>query len=167
MGLSLYEIDMGIRSFLDSLYDSMDEDGCVPEGDFEALEALNEARDAKIDNIACYIKELDARAKARKAESDRLKKLAESDNKKVERLKEYLSRSMVASGNLNFDSERTHISFRKSESVLIPDESVIPKKWMAKKIEYKPDKKAISAFLKGGGKVKGATLETKQNIQIK
>lgn len=165
--MSLYEIDANIRSMLDSMYDSMDETGEIPDGDFEALEAMNMARNAKIDNIACYIKELDARAKARKAESDRLKKLADADAKKVERLKAYLTRSMVESGNLTFDSERTHITFRKSESASIPDESLIPKKWMVKNVEYKPDKKGILAFLKGGGKVKGATLETKQNIQIK
>jgi len=167
MKMTLYEIDANIRSMLDSLYDSMDETGEIPEGDFEALEALNAARDAKIDNVACYIKEIDARAKARKAESDRLKKLADADSKKVERLKAYLTRSMVESGNLTFDSERNHITFRKSESASIPNESLIPKKWMVKNVEYKPDKKGILAFLKGGGKVKGATLETKQNIQIK
>ena len=167
MGLSLYEIDGNIRNILDSLYDSMDETGEIPDGDFEALEALNEARNVKIDNIACYIKELTARGKARKEQSDALKKLAESDIKKAERLKEYLSRSILESGSKTFDSERTHISFRKSESASIPDETVIPKKWMVKKVEFKPDKKAILAFLKGGGKVKGATLETKQNIQIK
>lgn len=167
MNMSLYEIDANIRALLETLYESMDEDGCIPEGDFEALEALNVARNAKIDGVACYIKELDARAKARKAEAERIKKLAESDAKKVERLKEYLSRSILESGKKEFDSERTHITFRKSEAASIPDESLIPKKWMVKKVEYKPDKKGILAFLKGGGKVKGATLETKQNIQIK
>lgn len=167
MNMSLYEIDASIRTMLESLYDSMDEDGCIPEGDFEALEALNVARNAKIDGVACYIKELDARAKARKAEAERIKKLADADAKKVERLKDYLSRSILESGKTTFDSERTHITFRKSESANIPDESLLPKKWLVKKVEYKPDKKGILAFLKNGGKVKGATIETKQNIQIK
>ena len=92
--MSLYEIDENIRALLETLYDSMDEDGCLPEGDFEALEALNEARDAKIDGVACYIKEIKARGEARKAESDRLKKLADSDMRTVERLKDYLTLSM-------------------------------------------------------------------------
>lgn len=167
--LTLFRIDDEIRSILDSLYDAIDDDGVVDGSpvDFTSLEELNVARNAKIDGVACYIKELEARAAARKAESDRLKKLADSDTNKAKGLRTYLALSMDRNNQKEFDSDKNHIYFRDTDAVDIPDASIIPKKYMRKKVSFEPDKKAIKEILMANGKVRGASLKKNHNIQIK
>ena len=53
---TLYEIDESIKALID------EETGEI--ADFEAFEALNLERDAKLENIALYIKDLKADAEA-------------------------------------------------------------------------------------------------------
>lgn len=163
MGRSLFDIDGEIRAFLDNLYLSMDEDGTLPEADFEALEALNAERDRKIDNIALYYKELQIEATALKAEADKLTQRAKIATNKAERLKKYLADSMDGQP---YESAKNKISWRTSESVEI-DEKALPKKYFTKKVELKPDKTGIKELLRGGMKIKGAQLVKKNNIQIK
>ena len=173
--MTLFDIDARIRSFLDSLYGSVDEDGVVEAVDFSELESLQAEREAKIESIALYVKELEIEAKALKDESDVLKQRATVATNKAKRLKKYLSDSLwaenaerlaTAKDKTVFESTRCKLSFRKSEKLVV-DEKELPKKYFTKKIELKPDGDAIKAILKAGGKVKGATLETNQNIQIK
>ena len=173
--MTLFDIDAKIRSFLDSLYSSVDEDGVVEAVDFSELESLQEERETKIESIALYIKELEVEAGALKAEADKLKQRANVATNKAQRLKKYLSDSLwaenaerlaTAKDKTVFESTRCKLSFRKSEKLVV-DEKSLPKKYFAKKVEYKPDNDAIKAILKAGGTVKGAVLETNQNIQIK
>ena len=165
--MNLFDINNNIRAFLDKLYSSVDETGEISQGDWEALEGLTEARDTKIENIALYIKEMEAQAEAIKAEADRLTARAKSAQKKADRLKDYLSMNLQREKQMDFETSRCKISFRKSEVVSIPDENYLPKKYLSKNITYTPDKKAIKEQLKAGKAVRGATIITKQNIQIK
>ena len=58
------------------------------------------------------------------------------------------------------------IGFRKSVSVKV-DENALPAEYFTIKEDKQPDKTAIKAALLGGAVISGATLEEKQNIQIK
>ena len=72
--MTLYEIDNEIRAFLDKMLDAVDEEtGEIIDIDPAELEQLNEAREQKIENIALYIKNLEADAKAIKEEEKNLK----------------------------------------------------------------------------------------------
>lgn len=165
--MNLFDINNNIRAFLDQLYSSVDDTGEITQGDWEALEELTEARDTKIENIALYIKEMEAQAEAIKAEADRLTARAKSAQKKADRLRAYLTMNLQRESMDKFETSRCQISFRKSEVVSIPDENYLPKKYLTKKVTYAPDKKAIKEELKAGKAVRGATIITKQNIQIK
>lgn len=164
--MNLFDINRSIRDFIDNLYLSADEDGVIPEGDLKALEELTEARDTKIENIALYIKELDAEEEALKAEAEKLKVRAQTAQNKARRLREYLTLNLQNNEISKFETSRCKITFRKSEAVDV-DENLIPKKYMNKKVTFSPDKKTIKELLKAGKAVKGATLITKDNIQIK
>ena len=59
--------------------------------DIEAVEALEMERDAKIENIGLWIKDLTAQAEAIKAEKNKLAEREKSAKNKVERLKEFLT----------------------------------------------------------------------------
>lgn len=164
---SLYELDSRIQSFIDELYTSVDEDGCIPENINEQLEALTVERAKKLENIVLYIKNLTALADDIKQEEKNLKARRESIEKKAESLIKYVSDSMLKNGESAMESSRYKLSFRRSESVEIVDESLIPKKFKAKEIVFKIQKAEIKKALKSGIKVKGAELLEKQNLQIK
>lgn len=161
--MTLFEIDEQIRAELNRLLEQVDEDGCIT-GDFSTIEALNKEREAKIEGIALYYKEVLAEAKAIKEEADKLAKRAKVTQNKAERLKDYLSFILQSSETEKFATTKVKLSFRPSEQVVIDDESLIAKKWM--KIKAEPDKAGIKQALKEGAKIKGAHLEARKNIQI-
>lgn len=165
--MTLYEINDSIRATLEAIYNNVDDDGVINAGDMEALEALTIERNTKIENIALYIKELNAEAEAIKAEAAKLTKRAKAAENKAERLKNYLSVNLLSNGERNFTTARCKIGFRSSNAVTITDEAAIPKKYITKKITTAPDKKAIKEALEAGKAIKGATLEAHENIQIK
>lgn len=153
---SLYEIDRSILECIDA------ETGELI--DPERLEALNMERSQKIENIALWIKNLQSDALAYKAEKEAFEQREKAALKKVEQLKKYLGEAL---GGQAFNTNKCAISFRKSTSVEIEENAKIPKKYLAKKIEYKPDKTLIGQALKSGLRIAGCVMKTKQNIQIK
>lgn len=152
---SLYEIDNYILNCFD------EETGEIL--DEELLNALEIAKDKKIENIACFIKNLNLEAAAIKTEIDNLKKRMESKVKKADSLKKYLS------GHLDrnkFETSRCCINVRKTESVNAPDVNLLDEKFIRVKTSIEPDKTAIKKALKAGEEVKGASLVTGKSITI-
>jgi len=164
--MTMFEIKEEIRHLLENLYTEADEDGCVSDETMAALEALNEAKEDKMESIALYYKEMQAEADAIKAEAENLANRAKSTQKKADSLKAYLSRILQEDGMEKFSTARVKVTFRSSEAVIV-DEDNVSKTYLKKNIKYVPDKTAIKEALKAGKKVKGAYLETRQNIQIK
>ena len=162
---SLYEINNEIEQALNDLLASADQEtGEVDENLVTALADLKMQREEKLDNIGAYIKNLAAEAAMLEAEEKALKERREAKERKIESLKTYLGDALNGE---KFESARVFCSWRKSESVSIQDENLIPKSFMVKKVTYSPDKKAIKEAIKNGKKVKGAVIETKNNLQIK
>lgn len=133
--------------------------------DSSYLDNLEMLRDEKIENIAKWIKNLDSDIEQLKNQKDIFDSRMKAAERKRDSLKNYLS--FVLSGDKWEASDKSvKISWRRSEVVCIPDESKIPKKWFIKQ-EPKLDKAGIKSEIKSGGKVKGASLVTNNNIQIK
>ena len=153
--MNLYEIDSAIMNCVDM------ETGEII--DMEALEALQMARDEKIENIGCWIKNLLADAKALKEEKDNLAVRQKVAENKATSLKKYLSRYLNGE---KFKTAKVSISYRKSDSVDIADGVTVPKEFL-KYAEPTPDKVGLKAALKAGKEIPGITLVTSQNIQIK
>lgn len=166
---SLYEIDSSIKAIIDSLYDSVDENGEVGEIDFTALEELQEERKAKIENIALYIKNCNAEAAAIKNEIDTLKKRMERLQRKSEGLGGLLVSSLQANNETKFESPKCAVKIRTSESTEIDDQSLIPAEFIREithEPEYKPDKTAIKKAIKAGQQVAGAHLKVNTKAVI-
>lgn len=131
--------------------------------DIEAVEALEMERDAKIENIGLWIKDLTAQAEAIKAEKNKLAEREKSAKNKVERLKEFLTAYL---GGKKFETAKVAIKFRSVESVSVPDVTALPEKyWRIKPPEA--DKTAIKNALKAGEVIEGAELVKKQSISVK
>ena len=163
--MNLYEINSAIEDAINNLLTSVDEEtGEVNPEALQNLSDLQVQKDEKLDNIGAYIKNLLAEADMIKAEEANLKARREAKEKKAERLKDYLS---TALNGEKFESPRVSCTWRKSEVVTIPDLEAIPDEYKKTKTEISADKTAIKKAIKAGQEVKGATLETKNNLQIK
>lgn len=152
---SLYQIDEAILSAVDT------ETGEII--DCEMLANLQMERDEKIQNIALWVKNLEADAEAYKKEKDSFAEKQKVAENKAKRLKEYLGTYLDGQA---FKSTRVNVSFRSSEAVNITDVTKIPEQFL-KYAEPTADKTAIKKMLKSGFTVDGAELVTNSNIQIK
>lgn len=164
--MKLYEIEMSIEQTIARMFELVDEEtGEVDSEALAELEALNIARETKLENIACYIKNLEADVLALKREEDTLARRRKVTENEIERLKNFLINHISPEEKFNFS--RAVISFRKSEKVEILDEDIIPERYKTEEITYKVSKNDIKADLKAGIEVAGAELVENHNLQIK
>jgi len=157
--MTIYEIDQALLSLIDP------DTGEI--GDYGMFCELQMAKESKIENLALLIKNSIAEADAIKAEKDNLADREKSLRNKIERLRNYLSEILQGE---KFSSPKVAISYRKSTAVEIADEAEFisrgPKEYLIPQ-PPKIDKKAISASLKSGKEIPGASLVERDNIQIK
>ncbi len=131
--------------------------------DEEYLNQLEMKRDAKIENIACWIKNLQAYAEALKTQKQTFADRQKTVENRVESLKRYLSGYLAGQ---KFSTPKVAISFRKTSSVNVTDISKIPEEFL-KFTDPTPDKTAIKNAIKGGVAVAGAEIVEGQSISIK
>lgn len=161
---SLYEIKNEYLNVLNNI-EFDEETGEIL--NLEELENMEAAFEDKAEAVALYIKEQNALADAIKAEEKNLHDRRGKMESKVERLKLYLANSLVETGRDKFETPKCKLSFRKSVSVEIADESLLPKEYLKETITYKPDKTLIKEDISNGVIVDGASLIEKRNLQIK
>ena len=158
--MKLYEIDNAILDCIDL------ETGEVI--DTERLDALQMERDAKIENVALWIKDLKAEAEAIKAEKMALAERQKVAENKAESLKNWLA---YALDGQKFSTAKCAVSFRKTEKVEISDVGMIRlMKEHDELLTYKdpePNKTAIKQALKDGLTVQGVQLVQNMSTIIK
>ena len=158
--MKLYEIENAILDCIDL------ETGEVI--DTERLDALQMERDAKIENVALWIKDLKAEAEAIKAEKMALAERQRVAENKAESLKNWLA---YALDGQKFSTAKCAISFRKTEKVEISDVGMIRlMKEHDELLTYKepePNKTAIKQALKDGLSVQGVQLVQNMSTIIK
>lgn len=166
--MTLYEIDNSILECMKNVV--MDEETGelldVETGeilDTDKLDALYMERDKKIENIACWYKNLMSDATALKAEIESLEKRKKSAENKAEQLKNYLANCLHGE---KFKTVKAVISFRSSQSVEVDTWKGLPKQYLRVK-EPEVDKKLLKKALKEGEVLQGVRLVEKQNITIK
>lgn len=136
--------------------------------DIDRLNDLQLERDTKIENVACWIKELKAEAEAIKAEKQTLAERQKVAENKAESLKKWLA---YALDGQKFKTSKCSISYRKSESVEVTEEGLNNLiKEHDELLTYKapePNKKAIKDALKDGLSVDGVQLVQNTSTIIK
>ena len=153
--MNLYEIDNEIIDLVD------DETGEII--DINRFDELSMERDAKVENICLWIKNLKAEAEALKAEKDAFAARQKTVENKMNSLKNYISHYLEGT---SFESTRVKVSFRKSESLEVSDVYKIPDEFLKYK-EPDVDKQALKQAIKKGLHFEGCELVEKLNIQIK
>lgn len=158
--MKLYEIDNAILECIDM------ETGEII--DAEKLDALNMERDAKIENVVLWIKDLKAEAEAIKAEKLALAERQKIAENKVESLKKWVA---YALGGQKFSTAKCSVSFRNTESVEVTEEGLEAlMKEHYELLTYKapePNKKAIKDAIKDGLSVAGVRIECNTSVIIR
>lgn len=131
--MKLYELSGQFAELFDrfdEINEYTPEDGSDPEADreklrcawFDTLTAIEDEFDVKAENVACYIKSMNAEIKAMKEEESALRRRRQAFENSVERLKGYLLGSMLAIGRSKIDTPRARLSVRNNaESIVIDD----------------------------------------------
>ena len=161
--MTLYEIDQKMQSLVDP------ETGELM--DYEAFAALQMDREKKIENMALWVKDLSAEAKAIKEEEDNLRDRRRGMENKAERLKTYLS---IALGGEKFQTARCAVSFRKTASVQIDDQDNLIH-WLEQNgydgcIKYKEpevSKTELGKLIKAGTPVPFTYIKESQSVGVK
>lgn len=164
--MQLYEIDKRYMEVLEQGF-SIDEDTGEILFDAENMDKLDVEFNDKVDNIACYIKDLNGLSESISNEIKALQERKKQNDAKAERLKGYIASSMQLRNLNKLESARNKLSFRKSVSVMVEDESKIDEDLFTIKMEKKLDKNKVKALLKEGIEVEGCKLVENTNLQIK
>ena len=161
---NLFEINKAIMDAWDTAIDP--ETGELNEEALTAFEALQVERDERIENIGCWIKNLNADAAALKEEAKNMNERAKRAERKADSLKRYLEAALHGE---KFQSTRVAISWRKTTSVEVDEAEVpeLPEQYVRRKVTVEADKTAIKDALKAGEVIEGCRLVEKQSIQIK
>lgn len=161
--MTLYEIKNEIINAIENAVDP--ETGEISDNMYAYLDELTLARDEKAENIALWIKNLDADAKAIKEEAKALAARAKAAENKAERLKSYLGYCL---GGDKLSTPRVAISYRKSQKVEVDENRLaeIPEQYLRHK-DPEVDKTAVKEALKAGETVPGCTLVDNVSMIIK
>lgn len=131
------------------------------------LDELNQSKSDKLDNIELIKRDFQSKADTLKAEMDRLAKRKKSFESQVDKLQSLQELLLNEDG---FKTDRFTFSYRKSESVKVPDvcDNSYPKEWIVTKYQF--DKKAIKEAIKKSGidySEYGIELVTNVSLQVR
>lgn len=160
MGMSIYEIDDSILSLVDM------ETGEIE--DIARFDELQMERTQKVENIGLLLKNTVAEAKAIKEEEQALAARRKTAENKAERLKNLLAYALHGE---KFSTPKLNVSYRKSRVVNIDPQFI---EWAESNADDlltysdpKVNKTAVRDAIDSGRDIKFATIETKQNMQVK
>lgn len=158
--MSIYDIDDSILSLVDM------ETGEIE--DEKRYDELQMERTQKVENIGLLLKNTVAEAKAIKEEEQALSARRKTAENKAERLKNLLAYALHGE---KFSTPKLKVSYRKSRVVNIDPQFI---EWAESNAddlltysEPKVNKTAVRDAIDSGRDIKFATIETKQNMQVK
>lgn len=160
--MRLYDIDVNLRALWTKI---AEQEGEITEEDMQMLNELEIAKTDKLEGYGVIIREMKSEIDECDAEMKRIKEIADRKKNAMERLKKSLQEFMIGNEIDKFESVKVKLSFRKSQSLEIEEDAIIPEDLM--RIKKEPDKTAIKEFIVNGGELQGVHLLDKKNIQIK
>ena len=163
MSITLYTIKTDYLRIAEQLIENGGE--LTPELEL-ALNINQDQLQEKAINYAYIIKEAEYEIDMLDKEIARLQAMKKSRAGMVDRLKSNITGAMELYGVEKIESATMKLSFRKSESVEIVDEKLIPEEYLVPQ-PAKISKSMIKDAIKSGSEVPGASITTNFNLQIK
>ena len=171
MGMTLYDIDAQIAALDGAAEDDMliDQETGELISVSQALDALRMEREAKLENVACWVKNLSAEADAIREEENRLIKRRKAAETKAANLKAWLLAAMTREDGTTdkLKTGRVMVSVKKNPPSTVVDDALLPSSYKVAKITYQANKELIKRELLAGGDVPGAHLEYGRSVVIK
>lgn len=171
MGMTLYDIDAQIAALDGAAEDDMliDEETGELVSVAQALDALRMEREAKLENVACWVKNLSAEADAIREEEIRLVKRRKTAETKAANLKAWLLAAMTREDGTTdkIKTGRVMVSVKRNPPSTVVDDALLPSTYKVAKITYQANKDLIKRELLAGGEVPGAHLEYGRSVIIK
>jgi len=162
--MNLFQITNEMQSIMNELIENGGE--LTPE--LESMLMITESQlKEKAVNYAMVIRSMDYETNVIDEEIKRLQALKKTRQNAIERLKSALTNAMQQCDMDAIETPTNKISFRKSQSLEILDETLVPKQYKTQVITTKIDKNAIKQDIKNGITVHGVELLTNKNLQIK
>lgn len=167
--MNIYQIQTNIQQLVQML----ENEEIDKESFQQAFTNLKDMEIEKIDNIACYVKNLKADIKSLKEEEENLKERRKQKEKTVEKLSSIIHDFMLNSDKKKIETVRNNISIRKTpEKVVISDIEAFyewagynNKELLKEKIE--PNLTVIKKSIKEGVEVEFASLQSSTSLNIK
>lgn len=157
---NLFNIDADLFA----LYNEIENNGGEMTPELEAQLEISEAeRTTKGEGYVHVIRQLKSKSELIKAEIKRLQEIAKHYENSAEKLSDRLLQSVINHGAIKTDF--VSISTRKSKSVSITDEAVIPAEFLRVKTE--PNKTAIKEAIESGMEVEGALIVENYSLNIR
>lgn len=162
--MTLYEIDSRILDLVDP------ETGEV--ADLETFELLAMDRTVKLENMACWIKDMKAASSSLRDEISTLQSRKRAVDNRRERISQLLQDAL---GGQKFETARCVVSFRKSPPAVEVDDTVATVNWLASEgyddcLKYRdPEikKTELKELINGGTEVPGCRIVQRQSMSVK
>lgn len=158
---SLFEINSQIEELSERLIDP--ETGELDEEVLTQLDELDIAKDEKLEAYGMKIKSLVAEVKAIKDAKEGFTKREHAKVALIDKLQRVVDAELRGEPK---EYTNVHFKYRKSESVEIVNEDLIPEEYCDYETKKKPVKARIKADLKAKHDVPGAVLVKKNNLQV-
>lgn len=162
MSLSLYNLTGQWLEMRNQLADAGFDETTIA----DTLDAESGEYDEKVSRVAMVIEEFDAMAEAKKALAKKFTEEANLLENRSKSLRSYLSNSLATTGRTSVDHPliRVKLYIGRDDQIIISNPDDVPINFLRTKSETFPDKTAIKAALKSGGKVPGAELVKKDRL---
>lgn len=135
----------------------------------DTLESLGGELQTKAQNVALFVRGLEAEAAAVKQWAKDATDRAKALEARAERIRDYLAASLESCGIEKVEGPGVSIGWRKSSAVVIDCPELLPAEFTRQKPPppLEPDKAAIAAAIKAGNEVPGAHVEQRRSLQIR
>lgn len=164
--MKLYEIDSAILQVIENDFSFDDETGEVF-FTVDDLNALDMARNEKLEGCLLFIKNCESEAAAIKAEITALQARAKRKQAAADRLREYVLYSMESMHDKTFETAKAYARVGYYQRVDVEDMDALPHEYVREKVTASPDKTAIKKAIKAGAEVKGARLVSYPSLTVK
>ncbi len=163
MTLNLYELTNDLRKIHQWFDEAENNPELLTVHFYQVLDEVTLKRDQKLEGCRKVLADFEAEQEAIAYEIKRLEQRRNRIQKRHDTLSGWVAKNLLPGEE--FECPIGGFSWRKSEYLDFQEGATIPKAYQRVKIE--PDKKAITAAIKAGKKIKGWFLATRNNLQIK
>lgn len=163
---SLYQLDRIVETVIEHGF-YVDEGTGEVFTDFGDLDDLLEDLDDKLEACGKWIKGRKALINSMRVEEQAMRRRREVEERKLERMKDYVMRTVLKKPGQRFECGSCSMGVRKSSRVVIDDEARLPEQFVSVTERRSPLKSAIRDAIRLGEEVPGAHIDDAVSLTVR